>query len=623
MARTPQKNASVPIDSLKQALNAHSNGLLPMAAALYEAVLTTDPDNPLALGWLASIKAQQGDRALALDLVSRALVIQPANPDFLGLKANLLAESGECLDAIDLYSKALKKQPGHPAYVVGKSNSEIMLKRYSDALRTLANVSEKEGKSTPELMLNQARALEGLSRIDEAISAYERYLNFSNRENENSVIKLGELYFKSKDFQRVLGWIEPRLGALNVDSPSTWHAYLMLADAIRKLGQPDESLEILMRLEQVIGSKQTGESALQSLVALRGACYRDQGYQEQARQCYESVLLRNPAHQESLKALAMMNLSEMRLREGWTMLDRANHLQLSAIDPSMMNPSRQNWQGEPTDAPVLIRAEQGLGDEILYSRLFPAASDQASNLTITCDKRLIKLFSRTFPKIRFVDRTKSIPLTHQTLLSRGSALGGLFGNEMKRLSSLAQGSLIVDPTLAKQFKRAKSAQFRCGISWRSSGAAYSKIKSVSLKNFAPIFAHSDWELLSLQYGDYREELREFNEVSELKIKCHNNLDVRQNIEALTAFIKTCDIVITTSNSTAHLAGALGVPTLVVVPQSAGRIWYWWQTIGERSIWYPSVSVVPLDFQEPTGFATSVREAAQKLLETTPEQSSRI
>ena len=38
----------------------------------------------------------------------------------------------------------------------------------------------------------------------------------------------------------------------------------------------------------------------------------------------------------------------------------------------------------------------------------------------------------------------------------------------------------------------------------------------------------------------------------------------------------CDAVVTVSNTTAHLAGALGRPTWVMVPHGHARIWYWFR-----------------------------------------------
>ena len=57
-----------------------------------------------------------------------------------------------------------------------------------------------------------------------------------------------------------------------------------------------------------------------------------------------------------------------------------------------------------------------------------------------------------------------------------------------------------------------------------------------------------------------------------------------DIDGLAALMTACDAVVTVSNTTAHLAGALGRPTWVMVPHGHARIWYWFRDRRE-SPWY--------------------------------------
>jgi ADP-heptose:LPS heptosyltransferase len=58
-----------------------------------------------------------------------------------------------------------------------------------------------------------------------------------------------------------------------------------------------------------------------------------------------------------------------------------------------------------------------------------------------------------------------------------------------------------------------------------------------------------------------------------------------------AAIEACDLVVTTSNVTAHLAGALGRETLLVYLRANPPFHYWVPTEDGRSLWYPSVRIV--------------------------------
>ena len=61
------------------------------------------------------------------------------------------------------------------------------------------------------------------------------------------------------------------------------------------------------------------------------------------------------------------------------------------------------------------------------------------------------------------------------------------------------------------------------------------------------------------------------------------------LDALANHIAALDLVVTVSNTTAHLSAALGVPTSGVVPHGRGRLWYWFGQ-GGFSPWYPTLRI---------------------------------
>jgi ADP-heptose:LPS heptosyltransferase len=69
------------------------------------------------------------------------------------------------------------------------------------------------------------------------------------------------------------------------------------------------------------------------------------------------------------------------------------------------------------------------------------------------------------------------------------------------------------------------------------------------------------------------------------------VDNLNDLEGLANLIEACDLVLTTSNSTAHLAGALNKETINLVSFGAARIWYWLNEVNGCSLWYPSVKLV--------------------------------
>ena len=95
--------------------------------------------------------------------------------------------------------------------------------------------------------------------------------------------------------------------------------------------------------------------------------------------------------------------------------------------------------------------------------------------------------------------------------------------------------------------------------------------------------------VDLQYGETAEERDAIKRETGIEIVRLKDIDNTNDIDGLAALVSACDVVVTVSNTTAHLAGALGVPTWVFVPYGFAHLWYWFAG-KEQSPWYPRVTV---------------------------------
>ena len=102
------------------------------------------------------------------------------------------------------------------------------------------------------------------------------------------------------------------------------------------------------------------------------------------------------------------------------------------------------------------------------------------------------------------------------------------------------------------------------------------------------------QFINLQYGDTAKEVTDLMEKHGQSIYSVPEVDIFNNIDVVLSINSACELIITTRNSTAHLAGALGKETLLLVPYSVGTFWYG-HDIDGFSLWYPSVRV----FQQKT------------------------
>jgi tetratricopeptide (TPR) repeat protein len=90
----------------------------------------------------------------------------------------------------------------------------------------------------------------------------------------------------------------------------------------------------------------------------------------------------------------------------------------------------------------------------------------------------------------------------------------------------------------------------------------------------------------------------------------DEVDYFNDLEELLAILEACDILITTSNVNAHLAGALGRRVWLLYLADNPPFHYWAHDGGYRSLWYPAVEIVSAP--QLTEWAAVIRYAVEKL-----------
>jgi Tfp pilus assembly protein PilF len=256
------------------------------------------------------------------------------------------------------------------------------------------------------------------------------------------------------------------------------------------------------------------------------------------------------------------------------------------------------WTGEKlATGRLLIWREQGVGDEIMFAGLIPDAVRTGTRCMLDCDPRLQPLFARSFPAVDVVsshhfgnDSEPDPELDIAAQLPTGG-LPGLFRATGHAFAATTSPYMIADPTAREQF-RARYAHGRrlVGLSWYSRNQKTGRDRSIDLSVLAPLFDRTDIQWVSLQYGDH-DGLEKQATAANAPIFIDRAVDQLADIDTFAAQIEALDLVITIDNSTAHLAGALGVPVWALLPFA--RDWRWLQN-REDSPWYPTMRL----FRQP-------------------------
>ena len=124
-----------------------------------------------------------------------------------------------------------------------------------------------------------------------------------------------------------------------------------------------------------------------------------------------------------------------------------------------------------------------------------------------------------------------------------------------------------------------------GISWQSTGINQRQtlLKSTILEDWTSILSKQDCYFINLQYGDVKEELEQFQQQTNLMIYQDEEIDSLRNLDDFAAQVSALDLVISTSNTTVHMAGALGKQVWTLLPYIPD---WRWMLEREDTPWYP-------------------------------------
>lgn len=310
-----------------------------------------------------------------------------------------------------------------------------------------------------------------------------------------------------------------------------------------------------------------------------GLTYLNEGEYKKAIDYCKQALKKEPEHDGAWTTLGFASLATGDWETGWKGFSRCLG---GKFRKEVSHQDAPRWTGEKNQT-VCVYGEQGIGDEIMYASCFEDVIRDSAKVVIECDNRLEGLFRRSFPSADVYGTRRLEPhWTGAYKLDANCAAGELPRfYRPTRESCPGKPFLVADPERRLQWRALFDSWPKkpvIGICWTGGRqSTQAKRRHVGLEALRPLIESIDAHWVSLQYKDPTEEIAK----SGLPVKHIPRAVQSPDFDDTAAFIAECDIVIGIHTTAHHLAGALGVPSIILVPDKP----MWNYAMGDGLPWY--------------------------------------
>lgn len=592
--------------ALQEAFRLLNSGNLPMAEQLFQSVLQREPQSFAALngrGFIAlqqnrlaqsaedfqkslAINAQQvfAQKMLAIVLgamgrfedsmqaFEAALHLDRKDSEIYFNRANFRFQAGLVAEALVDLDEAIKLKPSYLEARSNRANVLMMQQAYARAEKDLVYLTDKI-KNNPDLWVALGLAQHKLGKSKESLLSNERALKLSPQ-HLDALTNSSSVCFDLERFEHAAEWGKKAVAV----NPNRAEAHYALGNALYELGVLEQAAAAYgkaIQLNPGYAECYMGRGRVKA--ALRDV--------EGAAADYDAAIRLKPDYDDAVFNKSYMLLEQQEFAAGWAGYDY--RLKFPKFKDSLL-PNLPVWAGDAFNGKLLVRGEQGLGDQVLFSAVLTDLLQRQPNVCLQVESRLVSLLQRSFPNLEVLPKTNKIPEEVESQIPLGS-LPKFFRRDSNDFKKMQIPYLKADATKTKQYREllAPNGEKVVGVNWRSFKNRFEREKSIHLKDLNALFQIPGCVFVNLQYGDTNAEVADAATTGVVFSKAIN-IDLTNDIDAVASLVDACDEIVSVSNSTVHLAGALGKKVALMLPYRIGKLWYWSEAKGGGSLWYPTV-----------------------------------
>jgi tetratricopeptide (TPR) repeat protein len=409
------------------------------------------------------------------------------------------------------------------------------------------------------------------------------HLNKSNKIylNASSLTSIGNTYLEMGNFLEAKKYFKK---AIVIDDTFV-RAKISLINVEVHLQQNDDAEK---NINDLIKDKNSNQNFKNRATILLGILRMSSGNYNFAVDIFESVLKTDRDNIEAKFNLSLAYLFLKNFEIGWALHESRINMpikNMALTRQTFKNLSKPKWDPSKPKRNILIWGEAGIGDQILYSQFLEIIKINFDNIILAVTEKLIPFFQNIYPSLKIIDYKKINEFHNWDYHLPLGSLGIYFQKDIQKNTFKNK----VDYKTNHLSLPEKLMKLRVGLSWKSKNNLIGDKKSIDLIQLKNLFSFHDIEFVNLQYSNEEEEITILENLLGKKIFLHHNNDNYNNISGVAEIIDSCDLVVTVSNTNAHIAGKLGVKTFLLLPHSDGKLWYWGTQNDKEILWYPSVT----------------------------------
>ncbi len=511
---------------------------------------------------------------------------------------------GDMKGAIDHYIKAIKINPKYILTYNNIGNAFKDIKDYPRAIRAFSDCIKLDPNNF-NAYNNLGMVYESMGDNDKAISAYKQAVKI-NPKFSKAVNNIGVVLYKQKEYDKSVDIFKI---SLDVD-PEYTEVYSNLGASLNKAKRYDESIAALETAiekmpnhggaytnlgnvynkiheykkaaklhEKSIELDPKGSNAYSNV----GTSYKYLGFTNKAIDAYKKAIELNPNFENAHFDLSTVYLAKENFEDGFKEYEwrfrkeemRGHIIKYKHIFSKPMLTKDIDIKGKT----LLVHSEQGFGDSIMFARFLPMLKKRGCTLAVECRNELKPLFENMKEVDIVVGREENKTPEfdyHLPIMSVAHIC------DMKKKDDFPTAPYFKIKK-DKKFKL-NSGKIKIGLCWSASSTGESyEGKVFELDNFEGLIKNPKIEIYSLQVGHGSEQIQKYGFENDI-------IDMTEKLSDFgktASFMKELDLVISSDTSVAHLAGAIGIKSYVLLQKYPD--WRWLYK-GEDSYLYPSLKL---------------------------------